>query len=490
MHCTTKYIGTLVCLLTLNFFSCKKWDDRISANNPSLGENLLEEFGNRANLSKFKEYLVKTGLDKTISSSKTYTVWAPVNEALQTLDPAVVNDSLRLRLFVANHISNQAHYTAMAQPGLRVPLLNGKRSDFSSGKFDEANITAADFTVGNGVLHVLDKAVAPLPNLWEFVKGSAGRYQQNFHILSDTFKVRDDSGGILDSISATTGERIYKPGTDSVLVYRFNQEVFDLNNEDKLYTYFVLNDAAFKTEVDSLLPFYKTGRTDSTYKPAVMNVVKDAVVEGLYPVSQLPASLTSKFGVFIPVDRNAIIETRRVSNGIVHIVNKLNFSTRQKIPDIIIQGEQPNGFFLTTGEPVNVRGATFYRIRKHPVTGQLFNDLFLYNHGLANLNVLYQVSKVPSVRYKVFWVAVNDTLRVSSNTINPSAFMQRLAIGNRTATNFAYRSVTANLFSEVELGEYIQPSFGSLSMFLTAANSTTAGANSLTLDYIRLEPQL
>lgn len=480
----------VILFFTLSLSGCKKWDDHIEVVNESRKQNLFEEIGKRANLSKFNEYLVKTGLDKEISSSKTYTVWAPVNEALQTLDPAVVNDSVRLRLFVANHISNQAYYTTMAQPGLRVSLLNGKRTEFLSSKFDEANITEADFTVGNGVLHLLDKAVAPLPSIWEYINSTRLQFKQNDFITSQTYLYVDSSRAVTDSISTTTGQPVLKPGTGEVLQNHFNEQVFDLTREDKLYTYFILSDAALKIEVDSLIRFYLTGSTKSTDSLATMSVIKDAVVEGLYPVSQLPASLVSKFGVSIPVEKNAIIETRRVSNGIIHVVNKLNFSTRQKIPDIIIQGEQPNGFFLSTGEPVNVRGAKFYRLRKHPVTGQLFNDLFLYNHGTANLNILYQVNKLPSVKYKVYWVAINDTLRVSSNTINPAVFMQRLVMGNRTATSFAYRSVVANLFNEVELGEYTQPSFGSLSMFLTAANSTTAGANSLTLDYIRLEPQL
>lgn len=273
------------------------------------------------------------------------------------------------------------------------------------------------------------------------------------------------------------------------MVYRFNQEVFDLNNEDKQYTYFVLNDVAFKTEVDSLLPFYKTGKADSTNKLASMKVVRDAVVEGLYPVSQLPASLTSKFGVSIPVDRNAIIETRRVSNGIVHIVNRLNFLTKQKIDSVYVQGEVPVDFFRPTGERINVRSSTFFRIRTDSATKQPFNDIFIYNHGIAALNVLYRIPNLPSARYKVYWKALNDTIRVSSNTINPVSFTQRLAMGSRTATNFPYITVGFNTFAEIPLTpDYIHASYGTLDIYLTAANVTTAGANSLTLDYIKLVP--
>src|SRR5438128_3823564 len=146
-------------LFALCFLGCKKWEDHNKIENQDLTKTLADEISQNTNLSKFYEYMKKTGLDKELASSKTYTVWAPVNDALQSLDPAIVADTSRLRQFVANHISYQTYFTRDAQSPLRVPMLNGKRVTFTNTKFDDATITIADKYVSNGVLQVIDKFV-------------------------------------------------------------------------------------------------------------------------------------------------------------------------------------------------------------------------------------------------------------------------------------------------------------------------------------------
>src|ERR1700733_6720592 len=90
------------------FFGCsKKWDDHDKITDNAINTNLLTAIKNTTTLAKFTDLLVKSGYDKIISSSKTYTVWAPTDQALQTLDPAIVADTAKLKLFVGNHISNQ-----------------------------------------------------------------------------------------------------------------------------------------------------------------------------------------------------------------------------------------------------------------------------------------------------------------------------------------------------------------------------------------------
>src|SRR4029079_4708903 len=110
---------------------CKKWEDHSKIENQDLNKNLLDAINQRSNLSKFYEYLVKTGLDKELSSSKTYTVWAPVNDALQSLDPAIVFDSVKLRAFIGNHIALEAYLKSNTTQTVRVGMLNGKRVAFT-----------------------------------------------------------------------------------------------------------------------------------------------------------------------------------------------------------------------------------------------------------------------------------------------------------------------------------------------------------------------
>src|SRR6478735_1483116 len=102
--------------LALCLLGCKKWEEHTALDNQDLAKTLLDEVSQRSNLSKFTEYLKKTGLDKELASSKTYTVWAPTNDALQNLDPTIVADSAKLRRFIANHIAYQSFFLRNAQP--------------------------------------------------------------------------------------------------------------------------------------------------------------------------------------------------------------------------------------------------------------------------------------------------------------------------------------------------------------------------------------
>ena len=494
MYFKTTLLGLFI--FSIFLIACKKWDDHTALKDQNLNLNLLQAVSERPNLSKFYEYLQKTGLDKELSSSKTYTVWAPTNDALQNLDPAIAADSARLRKLIANHIAFQQFFTrdVPLAEGMRIPMLSGKRIGFLKNKFDDASIIESDKFVNNGVLHLVDKIAPVLSNAWELVNETKTAFLQSAFITSLNFNGFDPSTAIIDSINAVTGQPIYRPGTGVIARNRFNDQVYDLKNEQKQYTYFILNNTGFNVEVNKLKPYYATGTADSTTNLSSFAVVKDLLVDSLMlNPAQWPDTLRliSKFGVTIPIEKSKIVETRKMSNGIAYVMSSVNFSAKSKIPTIINQGRNPSAFFRPTGELVDVRNATFYRARTHPVTGQLFNDIFLYNHGVASLNIQYQSQNTPSVKYKVSWVAVNDTLTVDrGNRINPVVFSQRLAMGSRTSTSFALIAVNPNNYNEVSLGEYTQTGYGDLNMFLTAANSGTAGVNSLSLYYIKLVPDI
>lgn len=494
MYSKTKFLCVFIFAHCLA--GCNKWDDHTNVSNQDLKLSLLEAINQKTNLSKFYEYLQKTGLNKDLASSKTYTVWAPTNDALQNLDPAVVADSARLRQFIENHISYQTYFTRNAPTLIRVPMLNGKRVSFLNNKFDEATIIEADRYVGNGVLHLVDKVAPVYLNAWELLNSTRASFQQNAFILSLTRNVFDPTNAVIDSINSQTGKPVYRPGTDSVLRNSFNFEVYDLQNEEKQYTYFILDNASFEAEVNKLLPYFTTGTADSTKDLASNAVVRDLIVEGLYSIDQLPSTLTSKFGVAIPIDKSNIVETRRMSNGIAYVMTAINFEAKTKIPTFKVEGENYLNFFTSTGVVANPRqnnvSAIFHRVRTNPVTGLPFTDIFVYNHGISGINAQYQIANLPSVKYKVYWVAVNDPLMVNLTAalIQPTNFSQRLAMGAR-GTNFLPLTpatglvVTPNNFNEVFVGDYTHAAYGTLNMFLTA-NGTTP----LTLDYIKLVPDL
>ena len=507
------------CFVFACMLSCKKWNDRTAVTDPALNETLASYISRQSNLSTFNSYLVKTGLDKMLGASKNYTVWAPANDALASLDPGVVNDTAKLKAFLLNHISGQQFFTRMVTDSMRVPLLNGKRVYFSKKHFDEANITQADVYVRNGVLHVTDKGIAPLPSIWEYIQGNTAAYSQNAYISSLVYQVQDPALAVLDSINPATGLPVYKPNTGIVPINAFRTRVYDIGNEDSLYTYVVMNNTAYATEVNREKPYFASNDANIATANASWNTVKDLAIAGVYRPDQLPAAFLSRFGVHIPISTSTIVETRRASNGIIYIVNDATPALAEKIPTVIVQGETPVGFKSNEGKyTIKI----FYRQRNNPLTGQSFNDIYM---NLGSLGPGYFADYISNdlltVKYKIYWVALSD----KTNSTNSgdgvygtdSTFQQMLQIGPDSPKVFmpTLFNVTTKVlpykYDEIYLGEFTNdkydwplsfpmstpdgqvhtrnPATRRLRLQAPAAATTGIPFN-LTLDYVKFVPVL
>lgn len=458
---------------------CQKWDDHNAITDEGVKQDLLQQIQGNAELSKFAELLVKTGYDKVIASSKTFTVFAPTNAALATLDPAIVQDTARLRLFVTNHIANQSYYTTAAATPVRLPMLNNKYNNLHGKKLEDANISTADQYAKNGVLHIIDKMVPALPNAWEFLESSPlAPAKQKEYLLSIFRNVFDTTNAIQIGVDPDSGVPIYQAGTDSVRTNLFWRNVVDLRDESRQYTFFVLADDAWDTETDIYKPFYTTGSSDSTADLSKWAVVKDLAVEGVYDAATIPDTILSKFNVKVGIDKSAIVRTVKTSNGIVFVMDKLTVRPEDKLQSYLIEAENYQTFSHDR------RGNTYFRDRYNPVTGKNFRDVLVFNHGVATFNLGYRLEGVPALKYKAYWVALHDNINGMTTT-----FTQKLGIGTPTSATLGYVTVGLYNYDEVYLGEFTlsayQPSF---MVYLTAANSTTATANAIVCDYIRLEP--
>jgi uncharacterized surface protein with fasciclin (FAS1) repeats len=513
MRLRKKYLLLAGCLAVTGL-SCRKWDDHVAVNEQALNQNLQEYINTQPNLSKFSEYLVKTGLDKVIGSSKNYTVWAPTNDALNSLPQDVVNDTAKLKPWLLNHIAGQLYFTRMATDSIRVPMLNGKRIYFFNKKFDDAGIQEADIYVKNGALHIIDKAIAPLPSIWEYIESTKTTYSQNAYVASLNYLMQDPSQAELDSINPVTGAPVYKPNTGIVKINTFCTKVYDVRNEDSLYTYIVLANGAYLSERDKQKIFFKSPDALFTNNNASWNVAKDLVIKGYYPPDKLPSTLLSKFNVHIPISSAAIMETRKASNGIIYLVNAAAAPIEEKVPVVIVQSDNPVGF---TSREDKYMTKVFYRQRTSPLTGQSFNDIYL-NLGSsgANFYVDFITNDLYTTKYKVYWVAINDK-SISGQGDDPygtdSTLQQILQIGADTGTfspTFTQPAkVQPNIYTEVYLGEYTNISYDwALSYPLSTpdgrtyirtpatrrlrlqapATTTTGIPYNLTLDYLKFVP--
>jgi uncharacterized surface protein with fasciclin (FAS1) repeats len=472
-----KMTGLIVLFLALAFAGCKKWKSHTEIGQQDLTQNLLQAISSNADLSKFKDYISLAGLDSLFQTSKSFTVWAPTNTALASIDPLVAADKVKLRAFILNHMSYELYFTRDVAVPVSIQMLTGKYNTFSTTKFDLATLVNSDRYVSNGVLHSIDKMVPPLQNIWDFVASTSGTYAQNAYINSLNFVSFDPAKAIIDSISVITGLPVYRPGTGLVQRNLYNDRVYDLKREDKQYTYFLVQDANFVVEADSLKPYFVSATTQATDSLTRWNTVKDLAYDVAWPAATaIPASITSKFGISVPVNTAFVVEVKKMSNGYVYILSKLDVPTVNKFLTITMQGENPSGFLS------DKTGNTNYRLRQNPVTGVNFTDIMVTGHGVTTYYSYYRVSESPSIKYKVYVLGTNDFQAAAfSQTIN--AWNNGLGAVQGTLTHVVPLYSAVGAYNEIYLGDITNTRYGSVDWRLT---SITTGP--IVLDYIRLVP--
>jgi uncharacterized surface protein with fasciclin (FAS1) repeats len=473
-----KNLIVFVSFFTLVLTGCKKWENHTEVTQQDLNQNLLEVISANPGLSKFREYVAQTGLDSVLQSSKTFTVWAPTNDALQTIDPATVSDPVKLKAFILNHISNQLYFTRDVTNALPIQMLSGKYNTFSTTKFDIADIESTDRYVKNGVLHTIKSIVPPLQSIWEFINATTTVYAQNAYVKSLNYTGFDPALAIIDSISVITGLPIYRPGTGLVARNFFNDRVYDVKREDRQYTYFVMQDANFVLEADSLKPYFSTTTTTATDSLTRWNTVKDLAYNVAYPTAAtIPQPLTSRSGITVPVNTAFVVSVQKMSNGYVYIMSKLDVPTKNKFLPITLQGENPSGFLQN-----DKTAFIHYRQRLNPVTSTNFSDIYIVGHGITTFYAFYRTTELPSIKYQVYAKATNDFQTGAFNqTIN--AWNTSLGALTGTLTHAVPLFGAVGGYDEKYLGDITNTRFGTVDWRATAV---TTGP--ILLDYIRLVP--
>ena len=456
----------------------KMTDEHNEVTDGALKKNLMELIDETPDLSTFAGYLRQTGYDKELESSKSYTVFAPANSSLAGLDPTVISSPAKLKKFVGNHIALQQYRTTSVTKLTRIAMLNGKYNNMLGTKIEDATITTADKYAANGLLQVLNKMLPALDNCWEFMTNNALAPTKQSVFMQTLFRnVFDTTNAIVIGVNPNTGDPIYQTGTDSVFTNLFWNRVHDLKDEKKQFTYFMLVNTTWDSEVNKFSPYFQTSTPDSTTMTASWNVVKDFAVDTVYNPTTIPDTIFSKSGTKLGIDKSAIVTTVKTSNGIIFIMNKLDVQPLHKFLPYLIQAEN----YSSTSH--DRRNNTYFRDRFNTTTGKDFRDVLVLNHGVALFNIRYAISEMPKLKYKAYWVALND--------FQTATFTQKLGIGSPTSATFNYTTVALNDYNEVYIGEFTNARYWpKYDIFLTAANSTTAAANPLVCDYIKLVPGL
>ena len=169
------YKTLFVSIVTIALVSCSDpWSDRENNGDNNLNSNLSEAITATSEVSKFGELLAKTGYDKILSASKTYTVFAPTNEAIALLDASVLNNPEALSAFVANHIALTSYSSVRKEEAVQIKMLSDKYLDFKGNNLiADATIVSADHYAKNGVFHIINQILTPKKNIWEYINSQS-----------------------------------------------------------------------------------------------------------------------------------------------------------------------------------------------------------------------------------------------------------------------------------------------------------------------------
>lgn len=473
----TLFVSALITAL----ISCSDpWSDREDNGDNNLNVSLSEAITNNAGTSEFSKLLVSSGYDKILAGSKTYTVFAPNNEAMAQVDPSNLSTPEKIVSFVENHIALTAFSSIRNTASEKVKMLGNKYLLFRGNtSIGDATLITADKYAANGVFHIVNKALTPRQNIWEYVNNASSSSIMSKYLLSLT------ELNIYKTDSVAKSNPVPGLYSDS-LTNSYLKNVYNLNNEKNSYTLFLIEDEGYDIEVENLRPYLAKKSADSTTTYASYFTVRDMAFPKAYMPNELPDVLTTKFGVNVRIDKTQIVgDPIILSNGIIYRMKKVAVPLTDRLVTTKIEGESTDWY-----SPSDLRSKILYRELKDPF-GVFFNDIMVKNSKTSGAMLNYSAKDVYSTTYKAYWRAINDN--------QTNVYQQRLLIGtviidnvnylNLAIKDFGFKDVPVKMYDEVYLGEFTIKESGNIDMIsLLSAFNNVDGNNTITLDYLKFVP--
>ncbi|HEY6914160.1 MAG TPA: fasciclin domain-containing protein [Paludibacter sp.] len=337
------YIFIAVVLTMVSLASCNDvweshYNDSTIVNKSSL--NLYEYIKTQPDLSIFTQMLQITGYDSILSKPQTYTVWAPVNNALQGIN---MSDTAVITEIVQNHISRFSYPTSGLSSKI-IYMLDKKFISFSRGDngftFGGKLLlnTKSNVAASNGILHQIDGYVPYLTNIWEFIGKADGLDSVRAYLYSQSVYEFDPKASV-EIGTNEFGQSIY----DSIITFSnpVLSKIGFLHVEDSTYTALLPNNAAWIKAYNRIKPNYKTldkdgGATQqrlNTQYAIVNNLIFRKLVTDPGSVEPLISTTGSVFTTPAYLFEGS---TKSVlSNGLVYTTDSIRFkaadSYQQKI---------------------------------------------------------------------------------------------------------------------------------------------------------------
>lgn len=389
----------IICLLAgaAAFAACQDdWDAHYGLNGSVPQVSLMDLLRSDASLSAFTQIVEETGADSLLASSQTYTVWAPVNDALADID---MTDHDALVRLVNNHVARYSNPTS-TEPGKYIYMLNGKRMTYdNAGMFNNTPIEAGDERAVNGVLH---KMADTIPYRYNFMEYMSVRpeYSKVYEFINRFVEKRYDASASSGSDSVFVD---YNP-----MLYNMTVGIGRIDDEDSLYTMILPDNDAWDKAYAHISPYFANYNADQAVADSIQEVqTGQAILTGLTFRGRIddPASRDS----LVTVTRNVIYETGRYfapyeklegSNGLMYLAkgDLVLDDTCTWNQEIRVEAEALNGRTNSTSTSVYVRNTDV----TSAVQGVSDNSYLEVSNASGRAEVTFEIPQVLAGKYDVY----------------------------------------------------------------------------------------
>lgn len=410
----------LFVLVLLQAACTNSWEEHTKVNQDVLEESILNYLEENAEFSQFTEMVKSSGMDTYFNSSTIYTVWAPTNDALSSVDQSLLDSDAKIKMFVQNHFVNGMYSTLSDNPAISIKMKSGKVLvyDSSNDLIDGVNINSEqEATLKNGVVQAINSALAPRYSIWDYILFDAPQNKFVQFLQSQTKLVFDDENSQQIGVNEQN-----QPVYDTIWIEenRFFNNAADLNSEDSILTVLIPTDDVFEEEFNKFQKYYRRDDKVSNEVPTTRDsiyiqlmIARDYVFENAYSVAEAPDTLVSYFNVKVPFKSNAITASYQASNGYVYVVNDCQVEVKNKILPIVMEAEtsiygvviSASGNYLNN--TTSGTATPYFRERADASQGY---DLVVDNSHKSEVlsGALFRGPLVSSIKYRVKIRAIND----------------------------------------------------------------------------------
>lgn len=391
-------------LLAVSTAGCDdKWEDHYEAPVSGSDKTVYEVIAETPELSTFKQMIDMTEYADLLGSTQTFTVWAPVNDALADFD---LTDEAQVKRTVLNHMArfNRSTSDASSESGIR--MYNGKKMRFEGNTFAGVEMISADNLCRNGVLHTMSDVIPYAYNIREYIDSHAETSD-----LSDFLKLFDEE--LFDVENSTPldvnekGETVY----DSVMI-QYNRlldypstGLGPIADEDSVFTMVVPTNTAWQEAYERIKPWFVANTDSITHVQTSLAVFSDLVFRQNISVPSQYDMLISTTGcehtAIDAIFGNARYET--ASNGSLWLTDRVGQNPLESWnQELEIESEES----LTRRVLTTTRSySTTYDVSADSPYADLISEMsyiYVSSSTLDNAGVEFTINNPLSGKYRIY----------------------------------------------------------------------------------------